>query len=151
LRRNSMFGLFKKKSKKEVKRDFEAPIAPFEILLPDELTKMEIPDLRIGSKVLDLLRSNPAEIQTLEVFNDMPVVNSNNAQLKDFVNVVNGAKQTLALNSQIKLMLFPPRIEGSIGVLCCLVNGTLHEFHVHNRGGGATINYQFIQQVRTKA
>ena len=68
-----MFGLFKKKSKPEIKRGTEAPVAPFEILLPEELTQGQIPDLRIGSKVLDILRANSNDVQTLEVFEGMPV------------------------------------------------------------------------------
>ena len=146
-----MFGLFKKKSKPEIKRGTEAPIAPFEILLPDELTKGQIPDLRIGSKVLDILRANSDDVQTLEVFEGMPVVNSNNAQLKEFANVVNGAKQTSVLRDQIGLMCFSPQRPGSLGVLCCLVNGVLHEFHVINQGGGATLNYQFTKVVHATA
>jgi len=145
-----VFGLFKKKAQPEIKKGLSGSVSPFEILLPEERTKSEIPDLRIGSKVLDLLRSLKVEIQTLEMFEGMPVVNSNNPQLKDFGFVVNGAKQTTTLKSQIEFMSFPPKLPDSLGVLCCLVNGILHEFHILNRGGGATINYQFTQVVHTK-
>ncbi|WP_394176380.1 hypothetical protein [Thalassotalea litorea] len=146
-----MFGLFKKNSKPEIKRGTEAPVSPFEILLPEELTQAQIPNLHIGSKVLDILRTNSNDVQTLEVFEGMPVVNSNNAQLKEFVNVVNGAKQTSALKEQIGLMCFAPKTPDSLGALCCLVNGVLHEFHIINRGGGATLNYQFTRVVHAKA
>lgn len=146
-----MFGLFKKKDKPEIKRGTETPAAPFEILLPQELTQGQVPDLRIGSKVLDILRKSSNDVQILEVFEDMPVVDSNNAQLKEFANIVNGAKQTSVLKEQIDLMCFAPKQSGSIGVLCCLVNGDLHEFHVANRGGGATLNYQFTKVVHAKA
>ncbi len=146
-----MFKLFKKKKSPEIRQGIEPPVAPFEILLPDQLTKGEVPDLRIGSKVLDILHSSQTELQTLEMFEGMPVVNSNNAQLKEFANVVNGARQTSAPKSQIAAMAFPPKQEGSIGVLCCLVNGVLNEFHILNRGGGATLNYQFTKVVHAKA
>ncbi|EOV5436680.1 TPA: hypothetical protein NJ621_004657 [Vibrio parahaemolyticus] len=138
-----MFGLFKKKPKSEIKKGLSEAFSPFEILLPEEKLKEGTPDLRIGSKVLDLLRLSNAEVQTLEMFEGMPVVNSNNQQLKDFAYVVNGAKQTTALKSQIEFMSYPPKKQGSIGILCYLVNGTLHEFHITNLGGGATLNYQF--------
>ncbi len=146
-----MFGLFKKKPKQKIKKSFDTPVSPFEILLPEELAKGEKPDLRMGSKTLDLLRLNSSEIQTLEVFEGMPVVNSNNPQLKQFIISVNGAKQTSTLKSQLNLMSFPPKDNKSLGILCCLVNGVLHEFHIYNRGGGATINFQFNQVVHKKA
>ena len=145
-----MFGLFKKKPKPEIKKGLSDGFSPFEILLPEAKLKGGTPDLRIGSKVLDLLRSNDAEVQTLEIFEGMPVVNSNNQQLKDFAFVVNGAKQTTALKSQIEFMCYPPKLNDSIGILCCLVNGILHEFHITNRGGGETLNYQFSKVVHQK-
>ncbi|ENM5883536.1 hypothetical protein [Vibrio metoecus] len=145
-----MFGLFKKKPKYEIKKGLSEAFSPFEILLPEEKLKGGTPDLRIGSKVLDLLRLSNIEVQTLEMFEGMPLVNSNNQQLKDFASVVNGAKQTTALKSQIEFMSYPPKKQGSIGILCCLVNGTLHEFHITNLGGSATLNYQFSKVVYQK-
>jgi hypothetical protein len=64
----------------------------------------------MGSKVLDLLRVNDTEVQTLEIFEGMPIVNCNNQPLKDFAYVVNGSKQTATLKSQIEFMCYPPGI-----------------------------------------
>ncbi|EJL6823858.1 hypothetical protein NMS98_003521 [Vibrio cholerae] len=63
-----MFGLFKKKPKYEIKKGLSEAFSPFEILLPEEKLKGGTPDLRIGSKVLDLLRLSNIEVQTLEMF-----------------------------------------------------------------------------------
>ncbi|WP_433915692.1 hypothetical protein [Vibrio vulnificus] len=150
LKESKVFGLFKKKPEIESKAELSQETSPFEILLPDEKLNGEVPDLRIASKVLDILRSSGQEVQSLEIFEGMPVVNSNNPQLKEFAFVVNGAKQTTALKTQIEFMAYPAVKEGSIGVLCCLVHGILHEFHITNRGGGATINYQFSKVVPQK-
>ena len=141
-----MFRLFKKKPNPELKPGIEAH---FEILLPKALTQGAMPDLRIGSKALDILRASPNDVQTLEIFGGLPVVNSNNPQLKAFATLVNNSKQTTALKEQISLMSFSPQSPGSLGVLCCLIAGALHEFHITNRGGGATLNYQFTRVVRT--
>lgn len=126
-------------------------ITPFEILLPEELTGTGTPDLRIGSKVLDLLRSSTSEVQTLEVFEEMRLVNSNNAQLKQFVSLLNGAKQLSVLKSQIGIMAFAPVLPNSIGILCCLVSGVLHKFHIYDLGGKASLNYKFTSTTHENA
>lgn len=136
-----MFWLFKKKSKSETKE------APFEILFPENLTKGKMPDLRIGSKILDILRTSPMAVQTIEIFEGMPFVNSNNPQLKEFIETIITEKQISTLKKQITLMCFSPKKPDSQGVLCCIINGVLHEFHVHNSGGDALLNYQFTRVV----
>jgi|GEM_PF-1975307 len=48
------------------------------------------------------------------MFEGMTIVNSNNQPLKDFAYIVNGAKQTAALKSQIEFMCYPPVIKDFI-------------------------------------
>lgn len=123
---------------------------PFEILLPEALLQGGVPDLRIASKFLALLAESGNEIQHLEVFAGMPLVNSPVPAIKQFLTVVNGARQLDAFTSQVSSMLFPGQ-PGSKGSLYCVVAGTFTEFEISERGKNAAINWQIVRRTRTAA
>lgn len=119
----------------------------FEILLPEELLKEGVPDLRLGSKFLALLAESNEEVQHLEVFAGMHFVNSPVAAIKQFLTMVNGARQLDAFIAQIETMLFPAQ-SGSKGSLRCVVAGAFTEFEIIERGQNATINWQIFRRSR---
>ncbi|MCQ4271974.1 hypothetical protein NA655_13185 [Pseudomonas kuykendallii] len=123
---------------------------PFEILLPEALLQDGVPDLRIASKFLALLAESGNEVQHLEVFAGMPLVNSPVPAIKQFLAVVNGARQLDAFISQVSAMLFPGRA-GSKGSLCCVVAGAFTEFEITESGKNAAINWQIVRHTRPAA
>ena len=125
--------------------------SPFEILLPERLVQGGVPDLRIASKFLLLLAESGLQTQHLEVFAGMPLVNSPSPGIKQFLTVVNGAKQLDTLLSQVNAMLFPGSSANSKGSLCCVVGGVFTEFEISMRGANAAINWQIVRHVRPAA
>lgn len=123
---------------------------PFEILLPEALLQAGVPDLRIASKFLALLVESGHEVQHLEVFAGMPLVNSPIPAIKQFLTLVNGARQLDAFISQVSAMLFPGQ-PGSKGSLCCVVAGAFTEFEITERGKNAAINWQVVRRSRPAA
>jgi hypothetical protein len=118
----------------------------FEILLPEALIKGGVPDLRIGSKFLSLLAESGLQSQHLEVFGEMRLVNSPSRDIKEFLTLVNGARQLDAFLAQVRAMSFPGRSSKAIGSLCCVVSGAFTEFEICERGANATINWQIVRQ-----
>ena len=119
--------------------------SPFEILLPESLVQSGVPDLRVASKFLSLLATSGLQTQTLEVFPGMPLVNSQSPHIKQFLTVVNGARQLDSFLAQLHAMLFPGRTSGSKGSLCCLVDGIFTEFEISVRGKNTPINWQITR------
>lgn len=130
----------------EMKKPTET--APFEILLPEEVMRNGVPDLRIASKFLALLVESNLPDQHLEIFDGMPLVNSPSQPVKHFLTVVNGAKQLKVFLAQVEAMLFHGEGQASKGSLCCLVNGIFTEFEIAERGRNATINWQITRHIR---
>jgi hypothetical protein len=118
---------------------------PFEILLPEDLMKSGVPDLRMASKFLALLAESQLPSQHLEVFDGMPLVNSPYQPIKQFLTTVNGAKQLKNFLAQVELMLFKARSPSAKGSLCCLVNGSFTEFELSERAKNAAINWQITR------
>lgn len=142
-----MFSIFKKKDKPPVvvKAASDPQISPFEILLPQEKIVPENQDLKMGSRLIDLLRSNGSETQTLEVDEKNRAITSNNPELKKFITMVVGAKQMPALTNQVEIMSFPAENESSIGALCCLINGNLNKFHVYRTSSQEIVKWKFTR------
>lgn len=139
-----------KRSKSAESTKMAKPIetSPFEILLPEELMKNGVPDLRIASKFLALLVESNLPTQHLEVFDGMPLVNSPSELVKQFLTVVNGAKQLKVFSAQVEAMLFRAENQPSMGSLCCLVNGVFTEFEITERGRNAAINWQINRHIK---
>lgn len=125
-----MLKWFKKKSVESKNQEFKDwGSNPFEILLPEHLANVQV-DLRMASKFLDLLRNSDEKVQSIEVTGVKHLVLSNNAPVRDFMTMVNGAKQFHVFMEQLKKMLFQPRDPNDLGQLCCLVEGKMVEFSV---------------------
>jgi hypothetical protein len=118
-----------------------------EILLPEELMKSGVPELRMASKFLALLAESQLPLQHLEIFDGMPLVNSPYQPIKQFLTTVNGAKQLKTFLAQVELMLFKARSPNAKGSLCCIVNGSYTEFELAVRAQNATINWQITRHV----
>ena len=121
--------------------------ASLEILLPEELMKSGVPDLRMASKFLALLAESKLSSQHLEVFDSTHLVNSPYQPIKQFLTTVNGAKQLKTFLAQVELMLFKARNPNAKGSLCCVVNGSYTEFELAVRAQNATINWQITRHV----
>lgn len=119
----------------------------FEILLPEELLRDGVPELRIASKFVALLAESNQEVQHLEVFAGLPLVNSPVVPIKQFLTFVIGAGQLDAFIAQVSAMLFAAQ-SGSKGSLCCVVAGAFTEFEITERGKNATINWQIVRRTR---
>jgi hypothetical protein len=123
---------------------------PLEILLPEVFLQSGVPDLRLASKFLALLADSHNEVQHLEVFAGMPLVNSPVPPIKQFLTAVNGARQLDTFTTQVLAMLFPGQ-SGSKGSLCCVVAGIFTEFEITERGKNAAINWQIVRRTRPAA
>jgi hypothetical protein len=114
---------------------------PFEILLPEALAATQ-PDLRIASTFLDLARRSSEAIQSVDVTGVKHLVLSNNPELRDFLTMVNGARQMDALVFQAKSMLFPSTYPGALGQLSCLIEGDLVSFAIVETSPGPRLRWE---------
>ena len=98
-----------------------------------------------------LLAESSLQYQHLEVFAGMPLVNSPSAGIKQFLTVVNGARQLDTFLAQLSVMLFPGRSSESKGLLCCVVDGVFTEFEITPRATNAAINWQIQRYTKPAA
>lgn len=121
--------------------------SPFEILLPEELLREGVPDLKIASRFLGLLAESGLESQQLEVFEKMPLVNSPYPPIKQFITTVNGARQLHNFIGQVEAMMFRGRNPQALGSLCCVVGGRFTEFEIVVRAKNTSVNWQITRRV----
>jgi hypothetical protein len=115
---NKLKGLFGKASPEQ------KAVAPFEVLVPEGRHFAEEP--KIAARVMSFLFSAPNDINTIEFQGRLAL--SNNNELRQFLNLIAGAKRQDILVAQCKSIMFASKLPGALGSFCCTYQDQLHEF-----------------------
>lgn len=93
----------------------QKPVPPFEVLVPEERPPAEQPQM--AAKVLSCIFGAIDDVTTLSF--EGRSATSSNAELRQFLTLIGGAKKIDTLVTHCKSIMFQSDEQGALGSLCC--------------------------------
>ena len=112
----------------------------FEVLVPTGRPLTPPPTL--GAHFLSLLLSASEAKITVEFDARNNVVLGNNAQVKEFLNMLRGARQFEAFVAQCRVLMFSSEESGTIGRLACQSAGRIRGFLVRELQAAPSLKWE---------
>jgi hypothetical protein len=114
--------------------------------MPEDRVPAEQP--KVAGKFLSYLVASAHDTNTIEVDNEDGLVYSSDTELQQFLTVVEEAKESSALVSQCKSILFQRSESQTLGTLGCMQQGWFYSFTVLEHSPLPNLKWEFRRTLR---
>ena len=122
------------------------PNTPLEILVPEGAALSEPP--KFAGKLVSYLVAAASDTVSIDIELESRHTHATDIELKKFLELVAGARQSEALVAHCKAVMYSPSEANSIGKMACMQQGKLYSFSVFEQRSLPKLRWEFRRSER---